>query len=104
MKDRISEILSFIRSEDTRLNSSHVEISYAVFCLKKKQNESKSLAGLVERKTLRIGPGISRNSDTSQFVRAIVTRSDNALVVVSFFLKTREPPNSKLFPTAPPFG
>src|SRR5690349_22177924 len=24
------------RSEDTRLNSSHVEISYAVFCLKKK--------------------------------------------------------------------
>src|SRR5204863_9108622 len=25
------------RSEDTRLNSSHVEISYAVFCLKKKK-------------------------------------------------------------------
>src|SRR5438874_8539576 len=25
------------RSEDTRLNSSHVEISYAVFCLKKKR-------------------------------------------------------------------
>src|SRR5438067_9595843 len=27
-----------IRSEDTRLNSSHVSISYAVFCLKKKKN------------------------------------------------------------------
>src|SRR5438874_12186433 len=26
------------RSEEHRLNSSHVEISYAVFCLKKKQN------------------------------------------------------------------
>src|SRR5690349_23216351 len=26
------------RSEGTRLNSSHVEISYAVFCLKKKTN------------------------------------------------------------------
>src|SRR6266511_5090567 len=25
------------RSEDTRLNSSHVKISYAVFCLKKKK-------------------------------------------------------------------
>src|SRR6266496_665365 len=25
------------RSEETRLNSSHVEISYAVFCLKKKK-------------------------------------------------------------------
>src|SRR5439155_22485142 len=27
------------RSEDTRLNSSHVAISYAVFCLKKKKRE-----------------------------------------------------------------
>src|SRR3712207_7710687 len=26
------------RSEDTRLNSSHANISYAVFCLKKKKN------------------------------------------------------------------
>src|SRR5690349_23272904 len=28
------------RSEGTRLNSSHVEISYAVFCLKKKRRRS----------------------------------------------------------------
>src|SRR5690349_24022391 len=28
------------RSEETRLNSSHVEISYAVFCLKKKKKKS----------------------------------------------------------------
>src|SRR5438874_8858206 len=27
--------------KSTRLNSSHVEISYAVFCLKKKKNKSK---------------------------------------------------------------
>src|SRR5690554_7348734 len=27
------------RSEETRLNSSHVRISYAVFCLKKKKNK-----------------------------------------------------------------
>src|SRR5699024_2911972 len=30
---------SWDRSEETRLNSSHVSISYAVFCLKKKTNE-----------------------------------------------------------------
>ena len=29
------------RSEDTRLNSSHITISYAVFCLKKKKNTKK---------------------------------------------------------------
>src|SRR5690349_23462258 len=28
--------------KSTRLNSSHVEISYAVFCLKKKKNEARS--------------------------------------------------------------
>src|SRR5690606_42159624 len=30
--------------KSTRLNSSHVKISYAVFCLKKKKNKSKSRA------------------------------------------------------------
>src|SRR5204863_5800083 len=30
--------------KSTRLNSSHVEISYAVFCLKKKKNMNKSFA------------------------------------------------------------
>src|SRR5580700_12249780 len=31
------------RSEEQRLNSSHVEISYAVFCLKKKKKKDKHL-------------------------------------------------------------
>src|SRR5688572_33466489 len=31
------------RSEGTRLNSSHSQISYAVFCLKKKKNTQKTL-------------------------------------------------------------
>src|SRR5690625_7045315 len=30
-----------VRSEETRLNSSHVAISYAVFCLKKKKKKKK---------------------------------------------------------------
>jgi hydroxyethylthiazole kinase-like uncharacterized protein yjeF len=36
---------------------------------------------LLERKTLAIGPGISRNPETVEFVRTIVTRGDKALVV-----------------------
>src|SRR6202043_2035062 len=35
-------LLSCTRSEDTRLNSSHVKISYAVFCLKKKKGAYRS--------------------------------------------------------------
>src|SRR5438874_6490985 len=39
-------LIKFDRSEDrksTRLNSSHVEISYAVFCLKKKKKTKKDI-------------------------------------------------------------
>ncbi len=35
------------------------------------------LDALLERKTIAIGPGISRNSETAEFVRTIVTRNDN---------------------------
>src|SRR5207249_8707032 len=59
-----------VRARDrksTRLNSSHVSISYAVFCLKKKnsrprqqieEEEIEVLAGLHDRRTLR--PTIAR--------------------------------------------
>src|SRR5699024_12846271 len=33
-----SEVLAMLDRKSTRLNSSHVSISYAVFCLKKKKN------------------------------------------------------------------
>ena len=36
---------------------------------------------LLERKTLAIGPGISRNAETAEFVRAIVQRRDKSSVV-----------------------
>ena len=36
---------------------------------------------LLERKTLAIGPGISRNSETAEFVRTIVKRSATSMVV-----------------------
>src|SRR5699024_11765845 len=37
MKDRVSKV----DRKSTRLNSSHVSISYAVFCLKKKKEETR---------------------------------------------------------------
>ena len=40
------------------------------------------LDALLERKTLAIGPGISRNSETAEFVRAIVKRRDDKSIVV----------------------
>src|SRR5690349_21981379 len=45
----LSEALGGVRARDrksTRLNSSHVEISYAVFCLKKKTSELRSDSGI----------------------------------------------------------
>src|SRR5438874_3408998 len=38
----LSDKLCYIDRKSTRLNSSHVEISYAVFCLKKKIKKKKS--------------------------------------------------------------
>src|SRR5438874_10020539 len=45
--------------KSTRLNSSHVEISYAVFCLKKKR----------KREPHRVDPEISRHHSSSSCVR-----------------------------------
>ena len=39
------------RSEDTRLNSSHTVISYAVFCLKKKKTKQKTTKKKHKKKT-----------------------------------------------------
>src|SRR5690606_33705003 len=36
---QVNVFASTLRSESTRLNSSHVKISYAVFCLKKKKSK-----------------------------------------------------------------
>src|SRR6266496_5612940 len=36
--------------KSTRLNSSHVEISYAVFCLKKKKKHNKNIISIKKKK------------------------------------------------------
>src|SRR2546426_2692971 len=40
-RDLLFDIFQEVRSESTRLNSSHLVISYAVFCLKKKKNNKR---------------------------------------------------------------
>jgi hydroxyethylthiazole kinase-like uncharacterized protein yjeF len=54
------------------------------------------LDALLERKTLAIGPGISRNSETAEFVRTIVTRGDKSIVVDADALNAFEGAAEKL--------
>src|SRR5438874_6901146 len=42
------QVLNVLDRKSTRLNSSHVEISYAVFCLKKKKKRIKQLSQIKE--------------------------------------------------------
>ena len=54
------------------------------------------LDALLERTTLAIGPGISRNSETATFVRTIVTRGDKSVVVDADALNAFEGAADKL--------
>src|SRR5215813_9172041 len=71
--------------KSTRLNSSHVRISYAVFCLKKKKEQAMSIYFASENPTV----------DTSRIACRIPFSS---LVYPFFFLMIRRPPRSTLFP------
>src|SRR6267378_608568 len=85
--------------KSTRLNSSHVEISYAVFCLKKK--------------ITMISVGFLRDSTAPRYARLICEVSWLSLLTTChpnscarwlyvsaffFFLMIRRPPRSTLFP------
>src|ERR1035438_10402518 len=90
--------------KSTRLNSSHLGTSYAVFCLKKKQ---------YLRLDLTLYPGRSRGAvvDTAGRVLGIATSARSgmaglavpACTVCLFFLMMRRPPKSTLFPYTPLF-
>src|SRR5215217_2033615 len=83
--------------KSTRLNSSHANISYAVFCLKKK----KKLFGLTRDETKRLNPkDNSANFIRSDYIFDWITLHDYllSLMYVFFFLMIRRPPRSTLFP------
>src|SRR6516162_4464019 len=83
--------------KSTRLNSSHLVISYAVFCLKKKKIYEAAIVGTA------VGAAITGLRPVFEvmfmdFVTlamdALVNQAANAL----FFLMIRRPPRSTLFP------
>src|SRR2546427_3573725 len=43
-RERAADIPAYLDRKSTRLNSSHSQISYAVFCLKKKKKKNKRIA------------------------------------------------------------
>src|SRR5215471_6920970 len=80
--------------KSTRLNSSHVEISYAVFCLKKK----KLVRGRTGRKLRAVShvPLQLRHRTLDQEWIGSSFRQAHRLAI--FFLMIRRPPRSTLFP------
>src|SRR5215469_11268753 len=77
--------------KSTRLNSSHVEISYAVFCLKKKKHKHRSV--LVIGAVAQIPHDFARPSSDGYQVNVGLSA-----VFLFFFLMIRRPPRSTLFP------
>src|SRR5215203_2153432 len=65
--------------KSTRLNSSHANISYAVFCLKKKKGRNQEIVQPV-------------------VVVALLVESLGGALQAIFFLMIRRPPRSTLFP------
>src|ERR1039457_5088344 len=88
--------------KSTRLNSSHLVISYAVFCLKKKKN--KQLTTAVGQSTAPASRTVNRclqHAGQSAFVRAggvAVFAVRSFVCFFFFFLMIRRPPRSPLFP------
>src|ERR1022692_4254024 len=84
-----------IRSEEHRLNSSHLVISYAVFCLKKKNANGAAL-----RTDTRVRHLDAHVPDVAFFLRGSCPqyRSAPREDGLFFFLMIRRPPRSTLFP------
>src|SRR3954468_8831042 len=81
---------SSLDRKSTRLNSSHVEISYAVFCLKKTE-------------TTAANDGVCADSLTRRAPFTRLTTWSVGIECFFFFLMIRRPPRSTLFPYPPLF-
>src|SRR5215471_12365809 len=88
--------------KSTRLNSSHVEISYAVFCLKKKKNAQPTRHPHATRQTHRCRgarvPCWPRSSNAASRAPGYPARRQARARSLFFFLMIRRPPRSTLFP------
>src|ERR1022692_3649818 len=88
--------------KSTRLNSSHLVISYAVFCLKKKKKIRIIQHGESSKTHFEVF-GSSATCSRTQSLSSTLTIHASLCFVVSFvflffFLMIRRPPRSTLFP------
>src|ERR1035441_8743007 len=94
-----------IDRKSTRLNSSHLGISYAVFCLKKKKKKCQT--HLPKCPTSRHAAPTSHTPRTVEVRRPFELRggmpgcSVDSYLVFFFFLRFGRPPRFPLFPSRP---
>src|SRR6267378_2631389 len=88
--------------KSTRLNSSHVEISYAVFCLKKKNNQTNAQddnSNSKQRRDCNILAQYRGKLPSEQWLALSIRHTKQYMLnPFFFFLMIRRPPRSTLFP------
>src|ERR1039458_2954979 len=84
--------------KSTRLNSSHLGISYAVFCLKKKKVNTEGRALEAARDCRSGSHAVEWHASTSGKCPVAVSEPKPFAVSCFFFLMIRRPPRSTLFP------
>src|ERR1035438_5840329 len=91
--------------KSTRLNSSHLGISYAVFCLKKtrKRHDPTAAAATPAHRGTAFRGGSPRAAVVARHARASASRATTlASVVGFFFFKRPRPPRNSTLPPPPP--
>src|SRR6202046_5001406 len=99
--------VQFIDRKSTRLNSSHEWISYAVFCLKKNNQQVLVIAVRGHAAALSISPAVAGARATRRArapAREVQEAPSTYLTPLFFFKLCGDPPIPPLFPTAPPSG
>src|ERR1022692_552946 len=98
----LSEILCMIDRKSTRLNSSHLVISYAVFCLKKKKKKRKRHKDITDSAAVPAHVSGITHTLSIHASRPHLRVFTRFLLLFSFFffffLMIRRPPRSTLFP------
>src|ERR1039457_6242618 len=102
IRSEASEFEGNTDRKSTRLNSSHLVISYAVFCLKKKKKKNKNNAmyRATRASTLHYSLLTIRCVEVCASRGTLPVRLDVLLMFLCFFffLMIRRPPRSTLFP------
>src|SRR6266496_3997452 len=98
-RNRLDDSERLTDRKSTRLNSSHVEISYAVFCLKKKNEAALHAAGVGDRSLPRRLDQVEALQQPGGPRPPLGRRQmQQAAHKEFFFLMIRRPPRSTLFP------